>query len=202
MAAAYNNLRLIHSGEQMNEVTRRQIISLYYQYTSVREIARMTSIAVKQVTAIVAPFKDERPPETGPVCPSCGDTGKKHRIGQVSDRQRLKCLSCGRRFCPSAASGTNTALPPETVSAVVAKYHAFMPRKEISARCGLTVKAVSGILKPYRNTRLHVMCPRCSGLKIYRWGKMKGGEQKYRCRECGRVFSQNQHTLTPGCNDQ
>ncbi|MCS5801839.1 hypothetical protein LNP56_27330 [Klebsiella pneumoniae subsp. pneumoniae] len=119
----------------------------------------MTGITVKQVTRIVAPFMDERPPETGPVCPACGDTRKKHRIGQVNDRQRLKCLSCGRRFCPSATSGTNTALPPETVSSVVAKYHAFMPRKEIAVRCGLTVKAVSEILKPYRHTRIHVMCP-------------------------------------------
>ncbi|EOQ46432.1 hypothetical protein A1WC_05100 [Klebsiella sp. KTE92] len=182
----------------MDEEIRRHIISLYYQYTSVREIARVTGITVKQVTRIVAPFMDERPPETGPVCPACGDTRKKHRIGQVNDRQRLKCLSCGRRFSPSATSGTNTALPPETVSSVVAKYHAFMPRKEIAVRCGLTVKAVSEILKPYRHTRIHVMCPRCSGLKIYRWGKVSGGLQKYRCRECGRVFSQNPDRLTSG----
>ncbi|WP_428994787.1 transposase [Klebsiella pneumoniae] len=40
--------------------------------------------------------------------------------------------------------------------------------------------------------------PRCSGLKIYRWGKVSGGLQKYRCRECGRVFSQNPDRLTSG----
>jgi transposase-like protein len=181
----------------MDEEIRRHIISLYYQYTSVREIARVTGITVKQVTRIVAPFMDERHRKQGRSARPVAIPAK-HRIGQVNDRQRLKCLSCGRRFCPSATSGTNTALPPETVSSVVAKYHAFMPRKEIAVRCGLTVKAVSEILKPYRHTRIHVMCPRCSGLKIYRWGKVSGGLQKYRCRECGRVFSQNPDRLTSG----
>ncbi|HBQ2132996.1 TPA: helix-turn-helix domain-containing protein [Klebsiella variicola] len=39
----------------MDEEIRRHIISLYYQYTSVREIARVTGITVKQVTRIVRP---------------------------------------------------------------------------------------------------------------------------------------------------
>ncbi len=37
-------------------------------------------------------------------------------------------------------------------------------------------------------TTITVICPQCEADKVYRHGKARSGEQRYRCRECYHCF--------------
>lgn len=34
-----------------------------------------------------------------------------------------------------------------------------------------------------------IICPNCNGTAIYRFGKLRSGQQRYRCVVCGRQFT-------------
>ena len=45
----------------------------------------------------------------------------------------------------------------------------------------------------------HLECPHCNSLKTYKYGKVKAGGQRYKCKECGKTFSLTTGTILSHC---
>lgn len=139
-------------------------------------------------------------PVKGVECPQC-KSSLISRDGKLSNGdQRYKCKSCGLKFNPETfllrKDKIQHKCPYCDGELRYAGYTKAHHQKYYCKDCGRSCtsddsdKPIKRGL-PFRLTNNEKSCPSCGTLNIKKAGYSKNGIQRYICRECGKVFSDN-----------
>jgi len=119
------------------------------------------------------------------ICPLCHQQGQVFKSGRLKHGpQRYICRACQRSFqLESLKKQVNR-------QRVIELYMEGKSHPAITAETGLSSTTISRIVAPFRARRTGKHCPACGGENISRFGKTRGGQQRFRCKECLRTFNE------------
>ena len=139
-------------------------------------------------------------PVTDIECPQCGNTLISRDGKLPSGNQRYKCSACGLRFSPGTFYLHKDKIQyncPYCEGELSYSGHTKTGNQKYKCKnCGKSCssdtsgKPIKREL-PFRLTNTEKKCPSCGTLNVKRIGYSKNGIQRYKCRDCGKIFSDN-----------
>lgn len=137
------------------------------------------------------PIKDTK-------CPQCKSSFISRDGKLISGKQRYKCTSCGLRFSQDTLLFHKDKIqykcPYCEGVLIYAGYSRRGLQKYLCKNCGKSCtsdesgKPIKRLL-PFHSINSEKVCPSCGTLNIKKTGHSKTGIQKYKCKECGKSFS-------------